>query len=297
MKKILVTGANGQLGSEIRDLAAATGHQFVFTDVDDLDLTSEEDASNFLHAIKPDYIINCAAYTAVDNAESDEEAALRVNAGIPEILIDCASEIGSRIIHLSTDYVFSGTATEPYMESDITGPESAYGRSKLEGERIMSKYDKTMIIRTSWLYSYYGKNFVKSMFNYIQEKKELRIVNDQHGSPTYARDLAAAILEIIGEPGEQRDKFNPGIYHYANNGKVTWYQLTMEIRKYLNADNVIYPIETKDYPLPAPRPMYSVLSTEKIQDELGINIPWWKQSLIDCLDRISGKNKLNYDEE
>lgn len=292
MKKIVVTGANGQLGSEIRDLAADTGHQFIFTDIDQLDLSSKEDTFVFLEKIAPDCIINCAAFTAVDDAEANEDAAMLVNAGVPEILAGFARQFDTKIIHISTDYVFPGKGKRPIKESDATGPASVYGKSKLKGERIISSYEHGLVIRTSWLYSAYGRNFVKTMFKYIEEKKELRIVNDQQGSPCYARDLAAAIIEII----ETKDTFRSGIYHYANRGSATWYELTMEIRKYLNSDSVVYPIETKDYPLPAPRPMYSVLSTEKIQNDFGLFIPFWKESLIDCLDKISGKNKLSYEE-
>ncbi len=293
MKKIVITGANGQLGSEIRDLAADTGYEFIFTDIDQLDLASKEEARIFLEMIKPDYIVNCAAYTAVDDAETNEDAAMLGNVTIPEILTDYAKQYGSRIIHISTDYVFPGTGNEALKESDATGPQSVYGKSKLKGEEIMSSCEHAMIIRTSWLYSSHGRNFVKTMFRFIEEKKELRIVNDQYGTPTYARDLAAAIIDIISK----EKKFRPGIYHYANSGTTTWYGITMEIRKYLNSDCIVYPIETREYPLPAPRPMYSVLNTEKIRKELGITIPWWKESLIDCLDKISGKNKLSYDEE
>lgn len=293
MKKIVVTGANGQLGSEIRDLADDSGYQFIFTDIDQLDLTSKADTTVFLEKIAPDYIINCAAYTAVDNAETNEKAAMLVNATVPEILSDYAKQAGTKIIHISTDYVFPGNGNSPLKESDITGPASVYGKSKLKGEEIISSCELALIIRTSWLYSSYGRNFVKSMFGYIEEKKELGIVNDQLGSPTYARDLAAAIVRIIGT----EEKFRPGIYHYANSGSATWYELTMEIRKYLNSDCVVSPIETKDYPLPAPRPMYSVMSTDKIKREFDVNIPFWKESLIDCLDKISGKNKLSYEDE
>lgn len=293
MKKIVVTGANGQLGNEIRDIAAATGHQFVFTDIDELDLTSKEDTGLFLEKITPDYIINCAAYTAVDNAETNEDAAMLVNATVPEILSNYVKNSDSRIIHISTDYVFPGNGNTPLKESDPTGPDSVYGKSKLKGEQILSSCDRAMIIRTSWLYSSYGRNFVKNMFGYIEGKKELRIVNDQHGSPCYARDLAAAIIKIIAA----ESKFRPGIYHYANKGIATWYELTMEIRKYLNSDSIVHPIDTTDYPLPAPRPQYSVLNTEKISKEYDVHIPFWKESLTDCLDKISGKNKLSYEDE
>lgn len=285
-RKILVTGANGQLGSEIKDLSSSSEHQFFFTDIDQVDLSPGIMSKFYLEEISPDYIINCAAYTNVDQAESDEAGAIKGNVGIPGALVDHARKKGCRIIHISTDYVFPGTGSSPMKESDDTAPNSVYGRTKLEGEKLILSYDRSMVIRTSWLYSSYGKNFVKTMVRLMDEKDELGIVDDQKGTPTYARDLAAAILHIIGDAAQSSDLFIPGIYHYSNEGECTWYELTMEIKNFTGSACKLNPIETKDYPLPAPRPMYSVLSKEKIKKDFSVEVPLWKDSLVKCLQKI-----------
>ncbi len=287
--KILVTGANGQLGNELRELAPSSGHQFYYTDIGQLDLTSETDTRKYLDSISPDYIINCAAYTAVDKAESDAEQALAVNAVVPEILVAYARDKKTRLIHISTDYVFSGKGDTPLKETDVPGPESVYGRTKLIGEFIMESHPQSIIIRTSWLYSSYGKNFVKTMVGLMAEKKELQIVFDQYGTPTYAADLAGAILQIIKSADQNEDNFKPGYYHYSNEGSTTWFELAGEIKKFLGSGCVIHPVDTIDYPLPAPRPMYSVMSKEKIVKAYGIEIPSWKDSLEVCLKKMTDK--------
>jgi dTDP-4-dehydrorhamnose reductase len=304
-KKIAVTGANGQLGSEIRQIAGTTPYAFTFTDVDTLDLTNQQEAISFFDKEHPDVIINCAAYTAVDKAEEDWERAELINAGIPAMLAKYGEKSGCRIIHVSTDYVFRGDLARPLSENDPTGPMSRYGASKVQGEQAITQYKNAMVIRTSWLYSSYGANFVKSMVRLLSERDELGIVFDQIGTPTYAADLAEAIMQIIGyeqpaagKSGTSTDlkkgsaeppaaTFIPGIYHYSNEGVASWYDLVWEIREYTGAKCTIRPIETKDYPLPAPRPAYAVLNKAKIKNTYRLEIPYWKESLKICLEKLN----------
>lgn len=284
---ICVTGGNGQLGSEIKELSASTGHDFHFIDIDDADLSDAQQAREIFSRIHPGYIINCAAYTDVDRAESDRDTAEKVNAGIPANIAAYARENDTRVIHVSTDYVFSGYAPRPLTEHDVPSTESVYGASKLHGEEQLSGMKNAAIIRTSWLYSAHGRNFVKSMVGYLEERDELRIVFDQVGTPTYAADLAAAILHIIGDADRDEDIFTGGIFHYSNEGVASWYDLVMEIRDYLGSTCRVVPIETKDYPLPAPRPWYSVMNKQKIKQQFGLEIPYWKHSLRSCLDSLN----------
>jgi dTDP-4-dehydrorhamnose reductase len=283
-KKIIVTGANGQLGSEIRSIAESYDYTFVFIDIGELDLTISKDVLYFLNEQKPDIIINCAAYTAVDKAEEESLLAFKLNADVPEMLAEYSNLTGCRIIHISTDYVFSGESFRPLSEIDQTNPKSIYGKSKLKGEEALKSSDSSIIIRTSWLYSSFGNNFVKSMIRLFQEKEELKIVYDQLGSPTYAADLASAILNIIDQ---QKSKFVPDIYHYSNEGVASWYDFAHEIREITGAKCKLTPIESKDYPLPAPRPWYSILSKEKIKQEFKLEIPHWKSSLRKCIKIIN----------
>lgn len=286
-KKIIVTGANGQLGSEIKFITGLSAHTYLFTDITDLDLTKENEVRSYLNLQKPDIIINCAAYTAVDKAEEDIESALLINAEVPALLRRYCDESLCRLIHISTDYVFSGEGYQPLQEANETVPKSIYGQSKLKGEQALKNSDKSIIIRTSWLYSGYGNNFVKSMMRLMNERKELRIVFDQIGTPTYAADLAAVVIKIAEA---ETEKFIPGIYHYSNEGVASWYDFAIEIREITGADCKILPIETKDYPLPAPRPWYSVMNKEKIKKYYNVEIPHWKSSLKDCIMTI---NKYN----
>lgn len=300
-KKIVVTGANGQLGSEIRQIAGSKTHAFVFTDVDTLDLTNSKEAFAFFEKQLPDVIVNCAAYTAVDKAEEDWKKAELINRGVPEMLGKYGQRSGCRIIHISTDYVFRGNLARPLREDDPIGPESKYGRSKLLGEKAILQFGNTMVIRTSWLYSAFGNNFVKSMIRLLHERDELKVVYDQTGTPTWASDLAGAIMTIINheekaatagkpqpfhewttdhQPGAQTAS---GIYHYSNEGVASWYDFAYEIRELTGARCNIIPIETKDYPLPAPRPAYAVLNKEKIKEQFGLEIPHWKTSLKNCI--------------
>lgn len=283
-KKIIVTGALGQLGREIRKISDSSGNSFVFTDLDTLDLSNSQDAIRFLESHAPDVIINCAAYTAVDKAEEEEEKAMQINAGIPEMLASFSTQTGCRILHISTDYVFRGNFPRPLREEDETGPESVYGRSKLKGEEAFLGHDRAVIVRTSWLYSSFGNNFVKSIADLLSKKAELKVVFDQAGSPTFAGDLASVLL-TIADQNEQR--FVPGIYHYSNEGIASWYDLAVAIREHTGDTCRIIPIETKDYPLPAPRPAYAVLNKEKIKEHFDIVIPHWRSSLIRCLEILN----------
>jgi dTDP-4-dehydrorhamnose reductase len=304
-KKIVVTGANGQLGSEIRQIAGSEPHAFVFTDVDTLDLTNSQEAFAFLEKQLPDIIINCAAFTAVDKAQEDWKKAELINRAIPEMLGKYSQRSGCRIIHISTDYVFRGNLTRPLRENDPTGPESMYARSKLLGEKAILQFENTMVIRTSWLYSAFGNNFVKSMIRLLHERDELSVVYDQVGTPTWAADLAGAIMTIINHEEETAGTGDPppfnraipynqpgtlpgsGIYHYSNEGVASWYDFAYEIGELTGARCNIIPIETIDYPLPAPRPAYAVMSKEKIKEQFGLKIPHWKTSLKNCIDSMN----------
>jgi dTDP-4-dehydrorhamnose reductase len=284
MKTILVTGSNGQLGSEIKALKDLyPGFQFLFHDVDTLNITDYMELQNFFQLVQPHFLINCAAYTAVDKAESESEKAYLINATAIKYLSDLSKQFNYKIIHVSTDYVFDGTSSMPYKEDDKTNPQSVYGKSKLEGEQYLYGNSNAIIIRTSWLYSIYGNNFVKNMRRYAAEKPELRVVFDQIGCPTNAADLAEAILTIINEVSIGANSFESGVYHYSNEGVCSWYDFTKEIVHQSGSTCKVYPIETKDYPLPARRPEYSVFNKAKIKETYKIEIPWWKDSLHKCI--------------
>lgn len=280
-KNILVTGGNGQLGREFFNLSQSTNSpfRFIFTDVEELDITHVEQVRDFVkhHAIR--YIINCAAYTAVDNAENEMELSYRVNHLGAENLAKAATEFNCRMLHISTDYVFDGKTEMPYKEDDPVNPISTYGKSKLEGETAVLAYNpRAIIIRTQWLYSAYGKNFVKTMLRLMAKSSEINVVNDQHGSPTYAADLAEAILEILLE--SEKTEWKSGVYHFSNLGKTTWYGFAKKIESLSNLhENSIRPITTKDFPTLAMRPMYSILDKTKIQDTFHFTIPSWEESL------------------
>jgi len=289
MIQILVTGSNGQLGNEIRQLAPQfPGCSFVFTDVSELDISDIQAIRNFPDIEKIQCIINCAAYTAVDKAETDQDKAMLINGTATGNLAMVSRETGALLIHVSTDYVFDGKNYRPYRENDIPNPLSVYARSKYQGEtEIMSKASKALIIRTSWLYSSFGHNFVKTIMKYGKERGKLNVVFDQIGAPTYAADLARAILDIIPKT---LDKPGVSVYHYANEGVASWYDFAKAIIELSGISCEINPIETKDYPLPAQRPFYSVFAKEKIRNELGIKIPYWKDSLEQCIVKINETN-------
>lgn len=281
--KILVTGSGGQLGSELQELASKFPDlEFTFTDYPELDLTKPEDIEKAFKNHIYDYCINCAAYTAVDKAESDKKMADALNATACEMLARQCKIYGSTLIHISTDFVFSGEAFKPLKESYLTNPVNYYGLSKLRGENIIKdKISKYFIIRTSWLYSSFGANFVKTMLRLSETKDELNIIADQIGSPTYARDLAQAILQIIDQKSEQY-----GIYHYSNEGVASWYDFTSAIFEYKNISTKVYPIPTEKYPTPASRPHYSVMDKSKFRESFNLDIPHWRQSLKECLELL-----------
>jgi len=283
--KILVTGSKGQLGNEIRVLAEDyPDFDFIYTDVDELDITDQFKVETFFVEHKPQAIINCAAYTAVDKAETNEATAYLINAMAVENLAKSAAAIGALIVQISTDYVFDGKSYLPYYETDKTNPQSAYGRTKLAGENAVFKYaSKGIILRTSWLYSAFGNNFVKTMIKYGIEREELNVVYDQIGSPTYARDLAKAILDII--PTAMHHS-GTELFHYSNEGVASWYDFAKIIIDFSGIRCDIKPILTKDYPLPASRPCFSVLSKSKVKDIYKIKIPYWSDSVKDCIQRL-----------
>lgn len=287
MLTILVTGSYGQLGSEIKDLVPLfPGFTFLFHDVDTLDITDFEALSLFFQKQPINYIINCASYTQVDRAEEDPESAYRINGTGPEYLAKLAESHSSRLIHISTDYVFDGMKESHYLEEDEPNPLSIYGKSKLAGEKRALQYVDNMVIRTSWLYSAYGNNFVKKINTLSQQNESIRVVTDQVGSPTYAHDLAHAILTIISDTAAGISTWQPGIYHYSNEGSCSWYELALAIVKANRSKCEVVPVSTEEYPMPARRPAYSILNKEKIKSRYRINIPRWSESLSVCMQKI-----------
>ncbi|AYJ77654.1 dTDP-4-dehydrorhamnose reductase [Aliarcobacter cryaerophilus] len=281
---ILVTGSNGQLGSEIKELSSNYNYNFFFTTRDDIDITSKESIKEFCQTNSINVIINCAAYTAVDKAESDMENADLVNRKAVKKLSIVAKELNIKLIHISTDYVFDGKNFKPYVEEFQTNPQSVYGKTKLDGENEIRDINplNSIIIRTSWVYSYYGNNFVKTMLRLGKEKEELGVIFDQIGTPTYAKDLAKTILDIV--PQIENSKVE--IYNYSNEGVLSWYDFAKEIMKMAKLNCKINPIETYQYPTPAKRPHFSLLNKSKIKSKFNLEIPYWKDGLDDCLKRL-----------
>ncbi len=284
MLNILVTGSNGQVGSEIRELSSSYQYNFFFTDRNELDITNKNDISKFVEDNDINVIVNCAAYTTVDKAEEDIDNADRINHQAVKYLAEIAIEESIKLIHISTDYVFDGENFKPYTETDEVNPQSIYGKTKLDGELALQKInpENAIIIRTSWVYSSYGNNFVKTMLKLGKERDSLGVIFDQIGTPTYAKDLAKTILDIIPKI-ENKDV---EIYHYSNEGVVSWYDFAKEIMKVAEIDCEINPIETHQYPAPAKRPHYSLLNKVKIKEIFDIGIPFWKDSLKSCLNKI-----------
>jgi dTDP-4-dehydrorhamnose reductase len=287
MANILVTGSSGQLGSEIAVLSANYHDNFFFMDRESLDISDKEAIEEVVNNEHIDVIINCAAYTAVDKAEEDADNADKINHQGVKNLAQVAKERAIKLIHISTDYVFDGKHYKPYEENDQTNPNGIYGKTKLAGEKaIMIVSPKnTIMIRTSWVYSSFGNNFVKTMLKLGKTKEKLTVINDQVGTPTYARDLAQAILDIL--PQLNNDK--PEIYHYSNEGVLSWYDFAKEIMKMAKLACEIEPIATKDYPTPATRPHFSLLNKAKIKKDFDIEVPFWKDSLHACLTKMGEK--------
>ena len=289
MKNILVTGAYGQLGNEVRILSAAyPEYNFMFTDVDSLDICDKDELIDFVTGNDIRYIINCAAYTAVDKAEDDTELCEKINATAVKNLGIAAAEAGAGIIHVSTDYVFDGTSCRPYTEDMPTKPCSVYGKTKLKGEKNLLKVcPNAIVIRTAWLYSPFGNNFVKTMIKLGSERESLNVIFDQVGTPTYAEDLADAILKAMNQTIDT-DHDKGGVYHFSNEGVCSWYDFTLKIHEIAGIKTCkVNPIETKDYPTKAARPHYSVLNKTKIKQAFNITIPHWEASLKNCIKELS----------
>ncbi len=284
MKSILVTGSEGQLGQEINQIKNQYPDFQFFMHDRDLDITDLNALNNFFKSNKIDYIINCAAYTAVDKAESEIDKANLLNGTAIENLLKASSEQASKLIQISTDYVFGGFQNKPIEENEPTAPESAYGSSKLAGEMHAQKSQRAIIIRTSWLYSSFGHNFVKTIRKYGQERGDLKVVFDQVGTPTYAGDLAKAILDII--VFSENNGFKSDVFHYANEGVVSWFDFAWEICRISGIEAQIHPVLSEAFPTPAKRPVYSVLNKSKIRNTFGIDIPYWKDSLKVCIDKL-----------
>jgi dTDP-4-dehydrorhamnose reductase len=283
MKNILITGCNGQLGNEMQLQAAKnTQYNYFFTDVAELDITNRDAVVSFVKDNEIDCIVNCAAYTAVDKAEENEELANLLNNIAPGYLAEAVETRGGALIQISTDYVFDGTAHIPYKETEPTCPNSVYGRTKLAGEQNAQAHCKnTVIIRTAWLYSIYGNNFVKTMIRLGKEKEQLGVIFDQIGTPTYAGDLADAIMTVINKG------IVPGVYHFSNEGTISWYDFTKAIHRIAGINTCkVNPLHTEEYPTPAARPHYSVLDKTKIKQTYGIEVPYWEDSLADCIAKL-----------
>lgn len=281
---ILITGAGGQLGSELRDLHTEhPDHRFFFTDVAELDITDRDAVERYVRDHGIGLLVNCAAFTAVDKAETAGDIVDLLNHRAPAMLAAVMQAAGGAMIHVSTDYVFDGTACVPYTEDVSTCPTSAYGRTKLAGEEaVLHECPGAVVVRTAWLYSTHGNNFVKTMLRLGAERPELGVVFDQIGTPTYARDLAEAILTMV-ERG-----LRPGIYHFTDEGVCSWYDFAREIHRLAGITSChVRPLHTAEYPTPACRPHYSVLDKTKIKQTYGIHIPWWQDSLRECVARLN----------
>ncbi len=283
---ILVTGSKGQLGSEFQKIQnEIPGFVFCFYDLPELDITDKNNLASLINRKNINVIINCAAYTAVDKAEDDKENAFKVNAVGAKILAEVAKESGALLVHISTDYVFNGTAHSPYKENQATQPLGVYGETKWQGEEAIRKVNPShFILRTSWLYSTFGNNFVKTMQRLGIEKKNLNVIADQVGTPTYARDLAHAVISILSQADSK--KHYAETYHFSNEGVCSWYDFADAIMEISKLGCAVNPIETHQYPTPAKRPAYSVLSKSKIKNDWGIVIPHWRKSLEACIQEL-----------
>lgn len=291
-KNILITGANGQLGNEIKKISTQheNNFRFFFTDVTELDITDQQAVDTFIKENSIDYIVNCAAYTAVDKAEDDIDLCYKINRDAAANLGIAAANNNAKVIHVSTDYVYDGTATEPYKEDAAVNPQSVYGKSKREGEtELLKACPESIIIRTAWLYSTFGNNFVKTMIKLGKERDSLNVVADQTGTPTNAADLAHAIIRILDY--SEANHFEKGVYHYSDEGVTTWYDFTLMIHKLAGiTDCKVNPITTDQYPAKAPRPKYTVLDKSKIKNTFNILIPKWEESLETCIKELTNRD-------
>ena len=279
--KILITGSKGQLGQSIKKIETEFPQlDIVYTDIEELDILSRDQVKTFINNLHPNFLINCAAYTAVDKAEDNQVSAASLNSIAPGLLAEIMNQIDGKTIHISTDYVFDGKKGRDYLENDNPTACTVYGKTKADGEKNVLKYPGTYVIRTSWLYSEFGNNFFKTMHRLLNERDEIKVVNDQIGTPTYATDLARMLLSFVDLTNKK--KIEEGIYHFSNDGIVSWYDFAKEIALRLNSSCIIHPIPTSEFPLPAERPPYSVMNKEKIK-KLGLFVPEWKESLDICI--------------
>lgn len=282
MKKLLISGANGQLGRELAEKKSPDGIEMIFLDREAMDFLKPEKFKEIFDHYRPDYFINCAAYTAVDKAEEDKETCMQVNGHSLKQLAIETKRRGCKLIHISTDYVFDGMSPVPYNTDDQPKPLNSYGASKLLGERLAQENDPyCVIVRTAWVYSIFGNNFVKTMLRLLSSRDQISVVSDQTGSPTYAADLAEALLTVILSP-----KWSPGIYHYTNSGKISWFDFAEAVRESLQSSCKIIPITTSEYPTAAKRPMFSLLNSEKIVDDYGVKLYPWRDRLALMLSKL-----------
>jgi dTDP-4-dehydrorhamnose reductase len=285
---IIVTGANGQLGMEIKQLSAQYSFfSFLCLSKADLPIGDNKSVRDYFESVGADYCINCAAYTAVDKAETEKDQAMLINGTAVGVLAAVCAETHTRLIHISTDYVFDGISTTPYKETDPTKPVNYYGFTKLKGEELcLNNNADSLIIRTAWVYSEFGNNFVKTMLRLMKERESIGVVNDQVGGPTYAANLATAILNIIEQVESKKSNWQPGIYHYSNEGIISWYDFALAIKNITGSKCQVNAINTAAYPTPAKRPAYSVFDKQKIKSTYHISIPNWRESLAICLQRL-----------
>lgn len=288
MATILVTGSNGQVGSELQYLAKnKSEHQWIWTDIAELDITNENSVTSFFQKHQPDYVINSAAYTAVDKAEEQEELCEKINVRGPELLAKSCLAHNATMIQISSDYVYDNNENRPLIESDATAPKSVYARTKLAGDEVTMSMGKNIVIRTSWVYSSFGHNFVKTMKRLGSERPALSVVDDQIGTPTYARDLAKVLIGLVDHDLNSSNNKLTGVYHYSNEGVCSWYDFALAIFEEEKLDCNLKPIPSSEYPTPAARPTFSVLNKNKIKRDLGIKIPHWREALRQCLVEIN----------